>query len=108
VVFLFILEINHHIQVRCKNTTFNLILYDNDQKKISIDLFFDYKLSFGRAVPSREAFRRKARKDGRRCGRCRKKATGGSSFCGFASTRLPAADLEPDAGGEADTPKESK
>ena len=56
----------------------------------------------------REAFRRKARKDGRRCDRCCKRATGGSSFCSIAATRLPAADLEPDAGGEADTPKRKK
>lgn len=31
-------------------------------------------------------------------------AAGGSSFCSFADTRLPAADLEPETGGEADTP----
>jgi len=48
---------------------------------------------------------RKARKDGRRCGRCCKRATGGSSFCSFAATRLPAADLEPETDGEAGTPK---
>jgi hypothetical protein len=40
--------------------------------------------------------------------RCRKKATGGSSFCGFAGTRLTAADLEPDADGVAGTPKRKK
>jgi len=37
--------------------------------------------------------------------RCCKKATGGSSFCSFASTRLTDADLEPEADGEAGTPK---
>lgn len=51
-----------------------------------------------------ESLRWKARKVMKAMYRCHKRAPEGSSFYGFAGTRLPAAELEPNANGIADTP----